>query len=423
MSAKEAARLAARRLYKEWTLHRLYPKKYRECAAVPVKAKKAVFLEVRMDHLTDSFREVYRTLRERGDWELVTCCLQEGMTGRDRVRKNCLAAIPKLADAEVIFVNDSSFFLSCLPLRPETTVIQLWHACGAFKKFGYSVADKAFSDDRRELERFPVHRNFSWVTVSSPEVVWAYAQAFHMEEHKDRIVPAGIARTDRFFDEACLKKAKQHLRSFLEQAGWPSPAGIQDGPVSVKHRNGLRVVLYAPTFRGHVGEAVSPDSLDLAALAGSLGRDRQTGQDTIVLCKHHPFVKKRPPVPEEARGTVFDVTEEFEIDELLMVSDICITDYSSLIFEYSLFERPMIFLADDRDQYDRWRGFYYPYEELTPGPVVTSTGEIIRLLEDTDRWFDAAGVHAFREKFMGSCDGKATERILKLIGSYRQQQK
>jgi len=397
MSMKEAARLTARRLYKEWTLHYLYPKKYRSLAACAVKPRKAVFLEVRMDHLTDSFREVYDALKKKGGWELVVCCLQESMTGRDRVRENCLAALPEVADAGVIFVNDSSFFLSCLPLRPETTVIQLWHACGAFKKFGYSVADKAFSDSRLELERLPVHRNFTWVTVSSPEVIWAYAEAFHMEKQKERIIAAGIARTDRFYDPERIREAKEHLNRFLA-AGRKTSEAVP------------RIVLYAPTFRGHVGEAVSPDTLNLRQFAAAAGKD------TVLLCKHHPFVKHRPAIPVECKETVFDVTDEFEIDELLMVSDLCITDYSSLIFEYSLFERPMIFLADDRKNYDRWRGFYYTYEELTPGPVAGSTEEVIRLLKDTDSWFDRSLVHSFRERFMSSCDGHATERILRLIG-------
>ena len=110
-----------------------------------------------------------------------------------------------------------------------------------------------------------------------------------------------------------------------------------------------------------------------------------------------------------------DVTKGLEIDQLLCASDVCVSDYSSLIFEYSLFERPMIFFAYDLDDYFDWRGFYYNYDELTPGPVVKETEEIIDYIRHLDARFDQAQVHAFKEKFMSSCDGHATDRIMALV--------
>lgn len=110
-----------------------------------------------------------------------------------------------------------------------------------------------------------------------------------------------------------------------------------------------------------------------------------------------------------------DVTTDLDIDKLLCVSDICISDYSSLIFEYSLFERPMIFYAYDLEDYFDWRGFYYNYDDLTPGPVVTETEEIIDYIQNLDTRFDKEQVHVFREKFMSACDGCATDRIMELV--------
>lgn len=110
-----------------------------------------------------------------------------------------------------------------------------------------------------------------------------------------------------------------------------------------------------------------------------------------------------------------DVTTELDIDKLLCVSDVCISDYSSLIFEYSLFERPMIFFAYDLDEYFDWRGFYYNYDELTPGPIVKTTEEIIDYIQHLDTRFNPSQVRAFREKFMSACDGHATDRILELV--------
>ena len=103
------------------------------------------------------------------------------------------------------------------------------------------------------------------------------------------------------------------------------------------------------------------------------------------------------------------------IEDLLCVSDICISDYSSLVFEYSLFERPMLFFAYDLDEYFDWRGFYYDYNELTPGPVCKTNDEMIDYISHLEERFDRQKVIDFKEKFMRSCDGHATDRILHMV--------
>ena len=91
------------------------------------------------------------------------------------------------------------------------------------------------------------------------------------------------------------------------------------------------------------------------------------------------------------------------------------TTYQSARFEYALLERPVLFFAYDLGDYDDWRGFYYPYEEMTPGPVLRTNEEIARELLHLEKEFDPAAIRAFRDKFMSACDGRAAERILKLI--------
>lgn len=242
------------------------------------------------------------------------------------------------------------------------------------------------------MKKYPFHSHYSLVTVSSPEVVWAYAEAMGYSEDSNVIQPTGVSRTDVFFDKSFLRAAREHLLTAVPQAV------------------GKRVLLYAPTFRGHIKYASSPDKLDLEKLLLTLGKN------TVLLIKHHPFVKQRPPIPVVCRDFAFDVTDSLTIEDLLCVSDLCVSDYSSLIFEYSLFERPMVFLAYDLEDYFDWRGFYYDYESFVPGPIVKTTEELIEILSHPDEHFDPERVRAFRQKFMSACDGHATERILKRVG-------
>jgi len=379
------------KIYKYMTLKKLYPSTYRKYAQNPVKENKIVFLEVRLQELTDNFQRIYTALQKKGGYELVICHIGDGLLSRKEQYHNSLAVLKEIADAKYVFINDSSSLISCIPLRKETKIIQTWHACGAFKKFGFSTAEKKFGGTREQLLKYPLHKNFSIVTVSSPEVVWAYAEAFNMNDRKQDILPTGISRTDVFYDQDAIRAAYEKIHKLM--------------PSSRKKK----VILYAPTYRGRVAKAYSPEKMDLQLM------HQELGEEYVIVFKHHPFVKKRPQVPEELKEFAVDMTDDMAIEELLMVSDICISDYSSLVFEFSLFERPMIFFAYDLDEYFDWRGFYYPYEEMAPGPICKETEEMIDYIKHLDTKFDKQQVIAFKEKFMSACDGHATERILELL--------
>ena len=246
-----------------------------------------------------------------------------------------------------------------------------------------------FGDNAATLDKYPNYGNLSYVTVSSPEVVWAYEEAMNLPE--GIVIPAGISRTDLFYDKEFVNSRKEKLYEVMPLA------------------RDKKVILYAPTFRGHVATAESPDEIDFARFS------RELSEEYVLVCKHHPFVKEPPVIPEELSSFAMDVTPYLSIEDLLCCADICISDYSSLVFEYSLFEKPMIFYAYDYDDYCDWRGFYYDYSDFTPGPVVKTEDELLKAIRDVENNFDRQRVIAFKEKFMGSCDGHATERIIELM--------
>ncbi len=80
-------------------------------------------------------------------------------------------------------------------------------------------------------------------------------------------------------------------------------------------------------------------------------------EEYVLVFKHHPIVRKKPSIPEEYVDFAIDLSDLMDIEELLCVADICISDYSSLVFEYSLFEKPIVFFAYDLNNYFDWRGF------------------------------------------------------------------
>lgn len=396
MDIKTKLARAGKDAAKSAVYHHLLPARYRKrIKDTPILPKKAVFLEEYAETLSDNLQTVADALRERGGYQIEEVYLKNGTGTYADLTANMQKAVDQIADARAVFLSESSGLISCLPVREGTTVIQLWHACGAFKKFGYSLKDKRYGSSTEELDRFPMHRNFDYVTVSSPEVIWAYAEAFHMEDRKEKIVPVGIARTDRFFKEEQIRSARDKLRAAAPK---------------LFEKKGRKTILYAPTFRGNQKEARAPEDLDLELLS------RLLDSRYNLVIKQHPFVKMRLPVPEAFSGFACDVTDTMQIEDLLMACDVCISDYSSVVFEYALLERPILFFAGDLEEYEDWRGFYYPYEEMTPGPVLRTSAEAARELIELEKGFDSSRIRTFKERFMSGCDGHATERILKLAG-------
>lgn len=377
----------AKRLVKDGALGWELPRRYqRAVARSAVNPRKALFVNGKLESVPDAFSLMMPHMRARGfDVEFIGLGQKTG--GYRLYNERCLALMDLLAEARFVFLEDASDVVSCVDLRPETKVVQLWHACGAFKKWGMSTAELKFGGTAQSIQRHPFYRNLSIVTVSSPEVEWAYREAMMLEDAPGVVQALGVSRTDVFFDEGFARASREWL-----EAAFP-------------HVKGRKVVLYAPTFRSRVSTAAGPDQLDIAAMRRALG------DEWTLVVKHHPFVASPPAVPDGCEDFAALAGAGDPTDALLACADALVTDYSSVVFEYSLLGRPMAFFAYDRDDYDDWRGFYYPYEEMTPGPVVTTTGELIDYLVHLDERFEAAEVAAFRERFMSACDGNATARI------------
>jgi teichoic acid ribitol-phosphate primase len=292
----------------------------------------------------------------------------------------------RLARARVFVVDDYFFPMYVIRPRPGTTFVQVWHGCGAFKKFGYSVLDRTFGADEEMVRHVPIHANYDVCLVSSMRVAPHYAEAFRqpLERFTSRF---GIPRTDLFFDEAHIARVTADIR---RRYGLPEDR---------------RVILYAPTFRGEsVIRARFEDHLDLRLLRERLGDDH------VVLVRLHPFVRQGLRLEPEEAGFAIDVSDYPDINELMLVSDVLVTDYSSAIYEFSLLGRPIVLYAPDHDAYEHERGFYLDFPADLPGPVFETTDELAAYLRAGR--FDLERVAAFREASFDVADGHATDRLV-----------
>ena len=308
-----------------------------------------------------------------------------GLRGRLAAAWRGVLAGHYLATSRVVVVDDYYFPIYVIRPKPGTTIIQTWHACGAFKKVGYSVLDKSFGADETLAGRVRIHSNYDVCLVASQAAAPAYADAFRqpLERFVSRL---GIPRTDVFFGEERLAATRAALR-----ARYDLPAS-------------KRVILYAPTFRGDsITNAHATDDLDLGVLKATLGDDH------VLLVRLHPFVRTATPIGPELAGFAIDVSDYPDINELMLVSDVLVTDYSSAIFEFALLRKPMVFFAPDYEAYERERGFYFDYRTGVPGPIFETTEALAAYLRAGQ--FDLERVDRFRVASFDIADGRSTERV------------
>jgi CDP-glycerol glycerophosphotransferase len=169
---------------------------------------------------------------------------------------------------------------------------------------------------------------------------------------------------------------------------------------------GRRTVLYTPTHREYQTEY--EPMLDLAALTDGLG------EDWLVLARAHYFYESDEQMRELHRaGRLLEVSEHPSIEELCVAADVLVTDYSSIMFDYAVLDRPIVIHAPDWDEYRTRRGTYFDLMTERPGPVTTSEGELVEALRAGDE--GARERARFRARFCYLDDGCAAERVVRRV--------
>ncbi|MGN0368242.1 MAG: CDP-glycerol glycerophosphotransferase family protein [Wujia sp.] len=288
-----------------------------------------------------------------------------------------LKFMPLYARAEYVFLQDNFLPVAACKKRKETKVIQLWHGCGAFKKFGYDA-----KDDIPKYYKGNVYRNYDLVTVSGPICREYFASAMRISGK--RVQALGCAYTDLYYDPKEIEKTKDKFKKTF------SPGETQ------------KVIVWAPTFRGNAGVQEVAEPVGWQAI-----RRLQDDKSYYVIQSLHPHMQKE------------DTKLSMSTTQLMQCADLLITDYSSVFFEYLLLDKPIVFYAPDLEAYKQDRGWYLDYDAL-PGQIVTNRQDLQQavyaaLWDEELRKQEHIKREKFRERYMAGCDGFATNRILEYM--------
>lgn len=291
-----------------------------------------------------------------------------------------------MARAEVILMDNVFMPMAYIRIKKRVKVIQLWHGTGTIKKFGQDANTGRLKEQERK-----VNRNITHLIVNNEQTAVLYAKVFAIDIHK--VYPLGLPKTD----------------DILNRMSKINEDNINTDKHSIYSKYNLpaekKLILYAPTFRD---TSLYSDTIleKVERMAERLPKDYVLG------LRLHPYVAKM--VKRLHKENVCDLSDERSLSALIMASDLLITDYSSIIFEYCITGKPMIFYAYDLDDFMRnGRGFYNDYESYVPGPVARDLEEVIDIISREDYQTDR--IREFVSKNFPRLDGKACDRIIELI--------
>lgn len=348
---------------------------------IPINEKKVTFASDSRSNLSGNLLFIYEELQKRP----LNLKLEFMFNSRIKNKKSILKLINMafhFATSKIILLDDFYPLIYPLKIRKRADLIQVWHAAGAFKTFGFSRAGRPGGPSLHSKN----HKNYTKAIVSSEGVRENYSEGFGISI--DKVYASGTPRADIFFDEEykdCVKSTLYNKYPYLKNK---------------------KVILFAPTFRGNgQASAYYPfNKLNFNKLYEELH------EDYVFLFKLHPFIHTKFDITYQQNDFFYDFSDYREINDLLLITDILITDYSSVCFEFALLEKPMLFFAFDVEEYMEDRDFYYNYFDFIPGPLVRTNTELIKTIKEEK--FEMEKIPPFINFFFGGTQGKASKNVV-----------
>ena len=334
-----------------------------------INAHQVAFVSLESAHLESDLLLIYDELSK--DKNLIIKKVLIGYDKNNLIQDflymlNCIRQIIIINTSKVVFIRDNNYVISNFK-REEVKVIQVWHACGAIKKFG-NVIDR----------EYPI-QNYDYVLSNSDYWKEPYSQAFGITQK--HVMTTGMPRVDCLCQKEYLQKTRKQL--------------LKKYPML----EGKRVILYAPTFRGNIYKGFQSVPFDALKVMKSLG------EDDYLLYKFHPLLKD---VQLAQHDRIINMNHE-DTHALFTISDILVSDFSSIIFDYSLLNKPMCFFVPDLDQYLENLGCFVDYHTM-PGPICHSENELISALSSKQEY----DVEGFKERFFKYQDGHNIDRVINM---------
>lgn len=343
---------------------------------------------------SDSPRDIFEELNRRG------CESKQLVAVRDRQFTVPEGAVPVVYRSKEYFralarsrhIVTNTHLPAIFQRSPGQTVLQTWHGVGT-KKIGMDIGKVGFANESYKDNIASETRSWDYLISPNPFCSPILSRAF---AYRGNLLETGAPRNDIF-----------HRADRDEIAA------------SVRRQLGIapdkKIVLYAPTWRDNLhsrGKYRLDLRVDLAELAGKLGDGY-----AVVFRKHSNIADQ---LPGHMAAAVTDASDYPDIQKLLLVTDVLISDYSTTMCDFANTGRPMLFFTYDLDNYRNvLRDFYFDFEETVPGPLIFDEAELAQAVAEADaiRRDHDDKYAAFQQRFCAWDDGGATTRVVDAVFS------
>lgn len=354
-------------------------------AVSPVRHKVAI-LSRQSDTPSKDILMLVKELRARdAGLEVVVRCrfIEPALTARIAYVGEIVAQLYHLATARVCVVDGYVIPVSLLTHRPGLYIVQMWHALGAIKRFGYQSLDRPGGRSSALARSMRMHHNYDAVLCGGPSTVDVFAAAFDTEP--ERVLPIGLPRVDYLLehrDDAVTRPPRAGVAAIREC--FPLLAD-----------ESRRVILYAPTFRKN-----RPDHyLEVIECFSE--------QNVTLVVKPHPLVTT------SVSGANVVVASDVDVLDLLPLCSAVITDYSAVAFEALVLDKPIYFYVCDIDDYRAEHGLNIDLLEELPQATSRSIEQIAEWIREDD--YNRASIAAFKQRYLSVAAGGCTHAIAELV--------
>ena len=348
---------------------------------LPVR-NKITFLSRQSDEVSSDMKMLADEMKRQDPAvQIVFLCrrIPAGFMGKLGYFGHLFQQMHQIATSKIVILDSYCMGVSLLRQRSSLLVVQIWHALGALKKFGYSILDEGEGHSRAVSEAMNMHRHYDMIISSSARCAPHFAEAFGYDT--DHVKIASLPRVDLLTDQNHQEITQRKI--------------LRKYPDLMKKET----IVYAPTFRKE--SRYNEEALEKLI-------------QVVDLKKYNLVIKAHPLMDvghyAHQAGILYD--KEFTTIEMFTAADYVVVDYSAVIYEAALMKKPLFFYVYDMEEYQDNRDFYIDYQSEMPGVVSADAREIIAAIGD--KHYDLKRVESFAQKYVEiqrNCTKDLVEKI------------
>lgn len=338
---------------------------------------KVTMLSRQSDNINLDFRLLKEEIEKNGNIEIKVLCkmIPKNLWGKIKYCFYMIKCLYHIATSKVCIIDGYNIAISALKHKKNLEIIQIWHAMGAIKKFGYQVLGKEEGSNEKIAKIMKMHANYNLITCTSEETRKTYSEAFNTDINKIKVL--GMPRIDYILgknDEINDKITKLY----------------EEYPKLKEKKN----IVYVPTFR-------KDKTIDISKIIENTDTEKYN-----LIIRLHPLDKN------EVKGEYL-VDKKYSTSELIKVADYVITDYSAVAFEAATLDKPLFFYLYDIDEYEDTRGLNINLQEEMKNSTSKKIEDIIDIIENDT--YDYEELRKFKEKYIQTADTDNTKRIVEYM--------